>query len=177
MIIIIVLAMRGIVYLPDRTYQNVIAENKKDYIEDVFFESWNYDARKYRKVINKIETQSGILDEMHRNKNKFYFLDFSTTIQTLYYEWNPWEIVDSGEYDNYIYLAGVTSNFPDIVNVLKDRELENPLKQLVDEEVYLIDNLYVDLKVSYLKEHYFPEARAELCKEIDGYQVWKIYKE
>ena len=100
MIIIIVLAMRGIVYLPDRTYQNVIAENKKDYIEDVFFESWNYDARKYRKVINKIETQSGILDEMHRNKNKFYFLDFSTTIQTLYYEWNPWEIVDSGEYDN-----------------------------------------------------------------------------
>ena len=168
--------MRGIIYLPDRTYQNVVAENKKEYIESVFFESWNYDARKYRKVINKIESQSGILDEIYMHKDNFYFLDFSTTIQTLYYEWSPWEVVDSGEYENYVYLAGVTSNFPDVVKVLEDKELDNPLKQLVDENVYLIDNFYVDLKINYLREHYFPEARAELYKEINGYQIWKIYE-
>lgn len=175
-IIIMIFMMRGIIYLPDRTYQNVVAENKKEYIESVFFESWNYDARKYRKVINKIESQSGILDEIYTHKDNFYFLDFSTTIQTLYYEWSPWEVVDSGEYENYVYLAGVTSNFPDVVKVLEDKELDNPLKQLVDENVYLIDNFYVDLKINYLREHYFPEARAELYKEINGYQIWKIYE-
>lgn len=175
-IIIMIFMMRGIIYLPDRTYQNVVAENKKEYIESVFFESWNYDARKYRKVINKIESQSGILDEIYMHKDNFYFLDFSTTIQTLYYEWSPWEVVDSGEYENYVYLAGVTSNFPDVVKVLEDKELDNPLKQLVDENVYLIDNFYVDLKINYLREHYFPEARAELYKEINGYQIWKIYE-
>ena len=128
------------------------------------------------RVINKIESQSGILDETYMHKDNFYFLDFSTTIQTLYYEWSPWEVVDSGEYENYVYLAGVTSNFPDVVKVLEDKELDNPLKQLVDENVYLIDNFYVDLKINYLREHYFPEARAELYKEINGYQIWKIYE-
>ena len=128
MITILILAMRGIVYLPDRTYQNVIAENKKEYLEGTFFESWNYDARKYRKVINKIESQNGILEEIHDNKENFYFLDFNTTIQSLYYEWNPWKTCNDGEYENYLYLAGVTSNYPDAVKILEDRKLENPLK-------------------------------------------------
>lgn len=176
-IVVLVLAMRGIVYLPDRTYKNVIAENKKEYVEDTFFESWNYDARKYRKVVNRIEIQNGILEEIHNNKNNFYFLDFNTTIQNLYYEWSPWRTCDEGEYENYLYLAGVTSNFPDVIKLLEDRELEIPLKQLVNKDVYLIDNYYVELKVNYLREHYFPEARAELYKEIDGYQIWKIYEE
>lgn len=176
-IVVLVLAMRGIVYLPDRTYKNVIAENKKEYVEDTFFESWNYDARKYRKVVNRIEIQNGILEEIHNNKNNFYFLDFNTTIQNLYYEWSPWRTCDEGEYENYLYLAGVTSNFPDVIKLLEDRELEIPLKQLVNKDVYLIDNYYVELKVNYLREHYFPEARAELYKEIDGYQIWKIFEE
>jgi hypothetical protein len=176
-IVVLVLAMRGIVYLPDRTYKNVIAENKKEYVEDTFFESWNYDARKYRKVVNRIEIQNGILEEIHNNKNNFYFLDFNTTIQNLYYEWSPWRTCDEGEYENYLYLAGVTSNFPDVIKLLEDREVEIPLKQLVDKDVYLIDNYYVELKVNYLREHYFPEARAELYKEIDGYQIWKIFEE
>ena len=55
--------------------------------------------------------------------------------------------------------------------------MEIPLKQLVNKDVYLIDNYYVELKVNYLREHYFPEARAELYKEIDGYQIWKIFEE
>ena len=117
-----------------------------------------------------------MLEEIHNNKDNFYFLDFTTTIQTLYYEWNPWRTCDDYEYENYLYLAGVTSNFPDAVEILKERELENPLKSLVNDDVYLIDNDSVDLKVNYLREHYFPKARAELYKEIDGYQIWKIYK-
>lgn len=175
-VIMLLLAMRGIVYLPDRTYQAVTAENKKGYVEDVFFYSGWYDARKYRKVVHKVESQNGMLEEIHNNKDNFYFLDFTTTIQTLYYEWNPWRTCDDYEYENYLYLAGVTSNFPDAVEILKERELENPLKSLVNDDVYLIDNDSVDLKVNYLREHYFPKARAELYKEIDGYQIWKIYE-
>lgn len=175
-IIVIIFAMRGIVYLPDRTYRNVVAENKKDYIESVFFESWNYDTRKYRKVVNKIGCQSRILDEIYKNKNNFYFLDFSTTIQTLYYEWSPWEPIVKNEYDNYLYLAGVTSNFPDVVEKLEDKKLENPLKSLVNKNVYLVDNNHIELKINYLRQHYYPNAWAELYKEVDGYQIWKVHE-
>lgn len=175
-IIVILFVMKGIVYLPDRTYQDVTVGNKKEYIEDIFFESGNYDARKYRKVINKIDVRSSILDEIHKSEDKFYFLDFSTTIQTLYYEWNPWKSLE-GEYRNYLYLAGVTSNFPDMVELCENKNITNPLKSLVDEDVYLIDNNNVELKVNYLREHYFPEVRAKLYKKIDGYQIWKLYRE
>lgn len=165
----------GIVYLPDRTYKNIVSANKKDYIESTFFESADYDAKKYRKVINKINDSNGILEEMQENEENFYFLDFSTTIQTLYYEWKPWLNVDWGE--NYQYIAGIATNFPDIVEQLQKNEIENILRSLIDENVYLVDNYNVELKINYLREHYYPNARAELYKEIDGYQVWKIYEE
>jgi len=35
----------------------------------------------------------------------------------------------------------------------------------------------LDQKVQYLQERYYPEAKAELYKELDGYQIWKFSKE
>ena len=48
----------------------------------------------------------------------------------------------------------------------------------MQEGVYLIDSKSktLDLKIAFLQEHYYPEARAELYKEINGYQIWKIYE-
>ena len=154
--IIVLCIVKGSIYLPDRTYMNVTPYEKKSYVENIFFESWNYDARKYRKVINKIECKSGLLDEFYSNSEKFYFLDFNTTIQTLYYEWSPWETIESEEYQNYYYLSGITTNFPEVVNKFESERLSNPLKALVKEQVYVVDNYNVDLKLNYLKEHYFP---------------------
>ena len=81
-------------------------------------------------------------------------------------------------YDNILYFAGITTNFPDCNKILQERSIEEPLKDLVQEGVYLIDSKSktLDLKIAFLQEHYYPEARAELYKEINGYQIWKIYK-
>ena len=80
-----------------------------------------------------------------------------------------------GYYDNFLYLGGVTTNFPETNSILKKKGYSNPLKSLVEENVYLIDNNGIDLKVNFLREHYYPNARAELYKEVDGYQIWKFY--
>jgi hypothetical protein len=166
-----------ILYIPDRSYQEITSEGRMDYITNTFYESWNYGAQKYRKVVNKGKPPSGLLEEFSANKDNFYFLDFQTTIQILYYEWYPWENVDAEKYDNFSYLAGITTNYPDLIKLLKKKGVENPLKSLVDEEVYLVDNRYLEIKLNYLREHYYPDARVELYKEIDGYQIWKFYKE
>ena len=79
-------------------------------------------------------------------------------------------------YHNFIYLSGINSNFPDVTRLLEKRKLINPLKELVNDNVYVVDNCNVDLKLKYLKEHYYPNARVEFVKEIDGYQIWKYYK-
>lgn len=171
------IAVHLILYIPDQTYKEVTAENRRDYIINTFYASWDYNAQKYRKVVNKGKPVNGLLEEFSSNKDNFYFMDFETTIQVLYYEWCPWESMEIGEYDNFLYLAGITTNYPDVVNILDRKGLSNPLKSLVDSNVYLVDNYQLGTKLTYLQEHYYPNARAELYKEIDGYQIWKLYKE
>lgn len=165
-----------LLYVPNNTYQDVTSETRKEYIEKTFFESSEYDAQKYRKAVNKGKPVNHLLEEIEQENDNFYFLDFGTTVQTLYYEWSPWEALPAGYFDNATYLSGVTANFPDVVELLDSKDLRNPLQALVKENVYVVDNMRIDEKLSYLREHYYPEARAELVKELDGYQIWKFYE-
>jgi len=66
-------------------------------------------------------------------------------------------------------LSGVTSNFLDYVNCLEEKELENLLKSMVKGNVYLVDNQNFEIKLNYLREHYYSDARAELYKILGGY--------
>ncbi len=168
--------MNVILYIPDQSYKKVTSESRKSYIEDTFYASADYRWQKYRKVVNKDKPANGLLEEFADHKENFYFLDFGTTIQILYYEWSPWEALPVGNYDNYMYLAGVTTNFPDVEERLAEKDLSNPMKSLVKDNVYVVDNSSIEMKLNYLKEHYYPEARVELYKEIDGYQIWKFYE-
>lgn len=163
-------------YVPDREYKYVDSQSRREYIDNTFYASWNYGAGKLRKVVNRDKPENGLLKELEGNNQNFYFLDFNTTIQTLYYEWCPWEALPSGYYHNFLYLGGITTNFPDVNGILEERGYSNQLKSLIEENVYLVDNKGVDLKVEFLREHYYPEARAELYKEVDGYQIWKFYE-
>lgn len=177
-LIIVCLIIESILYIPDRTYQGNTSDTRKEYIKNIFNESWNYDARKYRKVVDKGEKSENLWKEIKNNPKNFYFLDFNTTIQILYYDWNPFYTLPEGFYSNNLYLAGVMSNFPDYNRVLEEHDLKNPLQDLVKENVYLIDSdeETLELKLQYLRENYYPEVKAELYKEIDDYQIWKIYE-
>lgn len=166
-------------YLPDRSYQDVDSWGRKEYIENTFYESWNYTARKYRKVVNRGSKSEELINEIETHKENLYLLDFQTTMQVLYYDWNPWKAIPVGTFDNVLYLAGVTTNFPDCNEILKKYNAEQPLKALVNKNVYLVDSEWktLDQKIQYLQERYYPEATAELYNELDGYQIWKFSKE
>ena len=166
-------------YLPDRSYQDVDSWGRKEYIENTFYESWNYKASKYRKIVNKGAKSEELINEIETHKENLYLLDFQTMMQVFYYDWNPWKAIPTGEFDNALYLAGVTTNFPDCNQILQTYDAEQPLKALINEKVYLVDSEWktLDQKVQYLQERYYPEAKAELYKELDGYQIWKFSKE
>lgn len=173
---LICLFAEALLFYPDSSYLDITNETRKDYIEEFFYNSWDYDARRYRKVVNRNKPQNGLIREIEENEDKFYFLDFQTTVQTLYYEWNPFTSLQKNFYKNTLYFAGVMMEFPDYKEVLEKNGLKNPMKNLVEEEVYIVDSEDKTLKykLNYLREHYFPNAKAELYKEIDGYQIWKI---
>ena len=50
-------------------------------------------------------------------------------MQVFYYDWNPWKAIPTGEFDNVLYLAGVTTNFPDCNQILQTYDAEQPLKE------------------------------------------------
>lgn len=176
---IIVLCVLGniLVYIPDSSYRMVTSETRKDYIDNKFYASWDYGPCKYRRVVNKNVPKNNLLEEFELNPDNYYFMDFSTTIQTLYYEYPPWKALPIGYYSNFSYLSGITSNFPDCMHQLEKKDIQNPMRSLVKENVYLVDNQNIEIKLNYLREHYYPNARAELYKTLDGYQVWKLYEE
>lgn len=163
-------------YLPDRSYQVVTSEDRKSYIEGTFFESWNYDPRKYRKNVNKGKSENGLIRELETHKENFYFLDFQTTMQTLYYEWNPFQALPAGYFNNALYFASVMTNFPEERVCMENYGITQPLKELVNNNVYLVDTNTRTLndKIEFIQEHYYSNVNAELYKEIDGYQIWKI---
>lgn len=176
-IITVCLLAESLFFYPDRSYLDVTNETRKDYVEEVFYNSWDYDARRYRKVVNK-KPENGLIKEIEENKNNFYFLDFQTTVQTLYYEWNPFQNIEENFYENVLYFGGIMMEFPDYNSVLEKKGLQNPMKSLVKDNVYLVDSdeKTLQYKIIYLREHYYPDAKAELYKTIDGYQIWKISK-
>lgn len=164
-------------FIENSAYQGVTDENRKVYLDEVFFDSWSYDARKYRRVVNKDKPECGLIKEIEQNQDNFYFLDFRTTIQTLYYEWSPWENVDPQFYENCLYFGGIISEFPGIDEIAMSHGIDNYFQDLVNKNVYIVDNENVDARLKYLQEHYYPNARAKLYKEVSGYQIWKFYKE
>ena len=104
-------------------------------------------------------------------------MDFNTTIQTLYFQYSPWKTLPKQYYKNKVYMTGITSGYPEVVKILEKNDISNPMESLVEKDVYVIDNLYIDAKLEYIKKHYYPNARVVLYKEIDGYKIWKFYKE
>lgn len=165
------------IYIPDYSYKSINEEKRKEYIDNTFNDSWSYNALKYRKVVNYERETNGLIEEIEAHPENFYFLDFGTTIQSLYYEWSPFQNLPVGYYSNNLYLAGITTNFPSVNYILESRGIDNPIKDLVKDNVYLVDNYNLQLKLDYIREHYYPNAKASLYKETDGYQIWKVYLE
>jgi len=51
----------------------------------------------------------------------------------------------------------------------------DPFSSLVNENVYVIDSYYYELKLSYLRHHYYPDAQLELVGEENGCKIWKFH--
>lgn len=161
-------------YFPDSDYKLDQVDSHKSYVDSVFDASWNYNPQKYRTIVNKTDLTDGLIDEINQHQNNTYLLDFNTTIQSLYYDWSVFESLGIGYYKNFCYLSGVAMNFPDVNHSLQNMGIENPIKDLVKENVYLVDNINSKIILNYLKEHYYPDAKIKWVKNVEGYDIWKL---
>lgn len=140
---------------------------------DIMFTSWNNDIRKYRTSFKKNFDYS-VIDEIKNNPNNFYFLGFYSNIQTLYLNFDPLKDVMTSIFDNAAFFAGVDTYNPVWLEHLENNNIQNPMKSLLKDNVYFIENRPIDEVLMFIQEHYKKDAEMVLYKQIGSYYVWKI---
>ena len=164
-------------YIPDTNYKTMTDEEYNQYVYDVFYESWNFDLRKYRACVNKRPVYDELIKTMEQDSEHYYLCDFSSTRQLLYYHYKPWIRLPMGYYkDTYSYLGGVTSYFPNCYAVLEENGIDpfNPFSAVANDNIFIVDNCYQLTKINYYKQYYDPDAIEMQIGEKSGFKIWKI---
>lgn len=166
---------QGPTYLPDDSWETLDDASYRDYVDSTFYYSWNYADEKYTKTINRRELRSDFWEEVRENPDNVYILDFPTTIQTLYYDFSPFESAASKWPRNLFYLGGVTTQHPAVLEGLSQNGIknQNPLQAILQREnVYFVGSeSESDLLCRYFTEHY-GETVKTWYNNLGGYDVW-----
>jgi len=178
-ILAISLILRLPIYYPDRYYKTDDISDYQYYISNIFLGSGDYKPQRYRVVVNKRTLYPNLIDLIKDNSDNYYLFDFTTTIQTTFYAHKPWERIPSNIYNHFTYFGGITTRLPDNQEMWKSKGIDsnNPFKSMVNSNIMLIDNMYSDIKLQYLQKYYYPNARKELVDIVDGFEIWKFYKD
>ena len=163
-------------YIKDISYKTMSDEEYSQYIYDCFYESWNYDLKKYRCNVSERRPHGNLMDIIHNDQEHYYLADFSTCIQLLYFNYKPWIRVQQGEYFDYSYLGGVTMGYPDNFCMWETQGIDgnNPYMSLCNNNIYVIDNRNTETKLWYERERYNSRTQVELVNTIDGFSIWKF---
>ena len=140
---------------------------------DSMFISWNNDLAKYNASFAK-EKDMSVINEIKQNPNNFYYLGFYSNIQTLYLNYNPWKGIQKSEFKNAAFFAGIDTFHTDWVKHLENNSINNPMKHLLKENVYFIENRPINEVLTFVQEHYKVNAGVTLYKKIGSYYIWKI---
>lgn len=157
-------ALVGVFFLKTTTLNNT----------QIMFNS--LDNSVYRYYARYQTRDNELLDYTNSDKDSVYFLGFQTTIQKMYLYENPVSPPRDQHYENSLYFSGVDTMHPTTLKKLDSLGIENPMKSLLDENVYLVENLYQEEILQYLKEHFGCNIEMYLIYDIDGYNVWKYVK-
>ena len=119
-----------------------------------------------------------LINYMKNDTEHFYYIDFGTGIQTLYFNYNPWIRPEQGLFcDDYAYFGSCTMSHPGERYALEYNgcDPDNPFKSLVNDNILLVDLWGYDYKLEYIIRYYYPDAKIELYDIVDGYPIWNIY--
>lgn len=176
----ILVAIHVPTYIKDRSYKDLSYEEYNIEAHDIFQYSSEYSGRRYRYAVNEEKPYQNIIQHMENDSEHYYLCDFWTTIQSFRYYYSPWERMPLNYWnDNYSYLGGCTMGYPENQECWEANGINgfNPYKSLINDNVYVVDNFYIKVKLLYLREHYYPNANVKLVEVIDGYSIWKFYLE
>ena len=161
-------------YRPDPEPQGLSTSEYREYINETFYPSWDYDSEKYSKRIRTKELYSSFVQTARNNPASLYILDFNTSIQTLYYSFEP-RISTSAQFPkNLFYMGGVTAYHPVMNEYIKGLGYGSVPEALLHENVYYVCNENAELMLTYFHEHGHENVQMNLVKTIDGMDIYSF---
>ena len=130
---------------------------------------WSHDAQyeqsAWHEYTNRVKILAADADHLYVSK---------IALITGIYGGDPLTGPEVGIMKNLVYLGGWT-NYGSVYNqTLAHYGVENPYKDLIDnEKVYLVDN-DINLTLEYLRVHYNPDVEAEKVMDVGPNPVWRI---
>ena len=125
---------------------------------------------------NTIEDKSAQKAAMERiiaDEEHLYFTKIWSVDHELY---GPMECAPAGYFDRIVHIGGWSMNHPVIVDILKKYDIENPYRDIVNNDsCYLIDE-DIERTISYISKYYYPDAEAELIEPLSSETKLKIYR-
>ena len=99
-----ILLLKVPLYIPDTNYKTMSDEIYSQYISDTMFRSYDFNIKKYRCDISHRRPHADLIGYIESDNEHDYLMDFSSTIQLIYYNYKPWKRLPVGYYNNIIFI-------------------------------------------------------------------------
>ena len=159
----------------------LLADSEQDYkasFDTTMLHSGEFLPLKVSFPTVKRKPSPNLIEYIENDTEHYYYIDFATGIQDLYFDYDPWIRPEQGLFcDEYAYFGGCTMRHPGEIYALEKNGCDpySPFKSLTNENIYLVDNWGALYKTAYVRRYYNPDALIEEVAEIDGYKIWNIY--
>ena len=108
------------------------------------------------------------------DKDKLYLQNTGSIFNDRAY--SMWEVVPEGLSKNRVSLGNWLTGSPLTLSILQNYGVENPFRDVINHpDVYLINNDGIDTELSYIQRHYEENATTALVKNINGFNVYRIF--
>lgn len=126
--------------------------------------------------VKKEEDAKEIYNLIASDKEHLYMVENNTSDSLWTSAFQIWDAVPKGISDNYLVLGGWRYPTPPVKNIMKKYHINNPYKDLVNNgKVYLVcSKEYSTDILTYIQEHYAPNATLRLIKHVSGQDIYKI---
>ena len=112
------------------------------------------------------------IESIHDDSEHLYMTKIKTISTFSCY--GPFERIPEGTIANICPLGGWASRSATENNILKRYGVENPFKDIINnEKMYVLDD-QIDITLAYIQKWYASKARAEVVKDMGAYKVYRI---
>ena len=120
------------------------------------------------------EKRRAVVEAIHEDKDHLYLAKTNTI--TLAMAYGVWDVIPFGIFENMYSLGGWGVNTPVNQTLLEKWGVENPMRDMIDnDKIYLVDK-DIELTERYLQIWYNEKARAVRIKnkKLSPFKVWQI---